>query len=112
MEPGPVRGYHAHVYFDAATAEAAASVREQVAKACRVRLNTWRDAPIGPHPCPSYEIAFAPEEFQAVVPWLMLHRQGLTVLIHPETGDDLADHTLHALWLGPPRTLKLDVLTR
>ena len=27
-------------------------------------------------------------------------RDGLTIFIHPNTGDDLADHTRHAVWMG------------
>ena len=45
-------------------------------------------------------MAFPPALFAAAAPWLMLHRQGLTVLLHPETGDEIADHTAHACWMG------------
>ncbi len=41
----------------------------------------------------------------------MLNRGGLTILVHPETGDDLADHSDHAVWLGPSLTLDLSVLS-
>jgi hypothetical protein len=37
-------------------------------------------------------------------------REGLSVLLHPETGDDLLDHTAHAVWLGTPLELRLDRL--
>lgn len=47
-----IRGYHAHVYYDAHTRRAASNHGD------------------------------------------------LPVLVHPETGADLADHTTHALWLG------------
>jgi DOPA 4,5-dioxygenase len=47
-----------------------------------------------------YQVAFAPDQFDKVVPWLMLHRGGLDILVHPNTGDALADHTDRALWLG------------
>ena len=40
-----------------------------------------------------YQIAFPIEMLATFVPWLMLNRDGLTVLLHPETGDDLTDHT-------------------
>ena len=43
-----------------------------------------------------YQVAFAPEEFGRLVPWLMLNRGGLDVLVHPQTGDGYADHTEHA----------------
>ena len=59
-----------------------------------------------------YQVAFAPEEFGRFVPWLMLNRGGLDVLVHPQTGDAYADHTEHASWLGAPLPLRLDVLRR
>lgn len=54
-----------------------------------------------------YQVAFAPSEFARIVPWLMLNRDGLTVFVHPETGDDLADHRDHPLWLGEKLELNL-----
>jgi DOPA 4,5-dioxygenase len=30
----------------------------------------------------------------------MLNREGLTVLVHPSTGDSLGDHLDRSLWLG------------
>ena len=49
-------------------------------------------------------------EFGKVVPWLMLNREGLDILVHPTTGDDLADHTDHALWLGEKLELNIEFL--
>ena len=43
-------------------------------------------------------------------PVLVLHRAGLVVLVHPETGHARADHTAHALWLGAVLPLELSVL--
>jgi aromatic ring-cleaving dioxygenase len=34
------------------------------------------------------------------MPWLMLNRDGLGVLVQPETGDAYADHARHAAGLG------------
>jgi DOPA 4,5-dioxygenase len=42
----------------------------------------------------------------------MLNRGSLDVLVHPETGDAYDDHTLHALWLGTPQPLRLEILRR
>jgi DOPA 4,5-dioxygenase len=39
--------------------------------------------------------------------WLALNRNGLVVFTHPLTGDDLADHTEHAIWMGGVRELKV-----
>ena len=105
-----IAGYHAHVYYDAGSKEAAARLRSAIEDTFEVRMGRWHDDPIGPHPCGSYQVAFAPELFGRIVPWLALNRSGLTVFIHPETGDDIPDHTDHALWLGRQRELKLDAL--
>ena len=105
-----VTGYHAHVYYDEASRAAAAAVREALDARFAVRLGRWRDEPVGPHPEPMYQVAFAPDQFDRIVQWLMLYRRGLTVLVHPETGHDLEDHRDRALWMGRVLDLKLDVL--
>ena len=40
----------------------------------------------------------------------MLHREELDILVHPETGDDVADHTKHSLWLGEKLQLNVEFL--
>jgi aromatic ring-cleaving dioxygenase len=105
-----ITGYHAHVYYEAATKAAAARLRAALEQRFAVKLGRWHDAPVGPHPCGSYQIAFPPELFGELVPWLALNRDGLTVFVHPETGDALADHSAHVLWLGESRDLDLGAL--
>jgi aromatic ring-cleaving dioxygenase len=36
------------------------------------------------------------------VPWLMLDREDLDILIHSLTDDMVADHTVYAPWLDTP----------
>ncbi len=105
-----ITGYHAHVYYDADSRDAAAALRAAVEERFEVRMGRWHDNPIGPHPMGSYQIAFAPELFGEIVPWLVLNRRGLTVFIHPETGDDVTDHSDYAIWLGEQREVDLSVL--
>lgn len=107
-----VHGYHAHVYYDPATLPAAVTLRETLAANFPVELGRMSDAPIGPHPVSQFAVIFKPEAFQSVVPWLMLNRGGLDILIHPLTEDMVDDHTVYALWLGSPITLKLDTMQR
>jgi DOPA 4,5-dioxygenase len=38
----------------------------------------------------------------------MLNRDGLTVLLHPETGDSYSDHTAHAAWFGAVLPIRLE----
>lgn len=44
-----------------------------------------------------------------VLPWLALYRKGLVVFMHPLTGDELADHRDHAIWMGAVRPLDLSI---
>ncbi len=94
-----IKGYHAHIYYDPETKAAAARLREGLSR-FEVVVGRWHDALVGPHLKSMYQVAFAPEEFAKVVPWLMLNREGLDVLVHPATGDSKGDHLDRALWLG------------
>src|SRR5688572_16892118 len=96
-DSGVITGYHAHVYFDPATRGAAEQVREGVGRFV-VELGRWHEKPIGPHTKAMYQVAFAPDQFALVVPWLMLNRSGLSILVHPMTGDDVEDHVVNPLW--------------
>ena len=102
-------GFHGHIYFDNDNRDAAARVREGLTQ-FELQLGRWHDKPIGPHPQAMYQVAFLPDQFGKVVPWLMLNREGLDILIHPETGDDVADHTKHSLWLGEKLELNIEFL--
>jgi len=103
--------WHAHVYFDPSTTRALAErVRAGVARRFRVQLGRWHEMPVGPHTQAMYQVAFDVGEFAALVPWLALHREGLSVLVHPNTLAPRADHLVHALWLGPPLPLRPEVL--
>jgi DOPA 4,5-dioxygenase len=102
-----ITGYHAHVYYDA---EFEARFDTSPSSTSNIRMGRWHDNPVGPHPMGSYQIAFAPALFAEIVPWLALNRRGLTVFIHPETGDDVTDHSDYAIWLGEQRQVDLSVL--
>jgi len=112
MSERVIKGYHAHIYYDPAkTRDAAARVRAGLTS-FNVQLGRWHDEPVGPHLDAMYQAVFAPEEFASVVPWLMLHREGLSVLVHPSTGDGYGDHLERALWLGEKLKLNEGALRR
>ena len=111
-DPERISGYHAHIYYDRDTRPLAERLREAIGNRFAVTVGRWHDEPVGPHPTSMYQVAFGTAEFARLVPWLMLNRFPLDVLIHPETGNAYDDHTVHALWLGTALPLRLDVLRR
>jgi aromatic ring-cleaving dioxygenase len=110
MAERQIEGYHAHIYYHAETRSVAERLRHEIGERFAVRLGRWHDVPVGPHPCSMYQVAFEVPEFPRLVPWLMLNREGLSVLVHPSTGNDYDDHAHFPLWLGTPLPLKLEVL--
>ncbi len=109
---GSIADYHAHVYFhDDATKDRAALLRRWAEERFpTARMGRWHDGPVGPHVQAMYQIAFGPELFPTLVPFLMLNRMELTVLLHPESGRPRDDHTLHATWMGEVLPVKTEVL--
>lgn len=110
VQPVQVTGYHAHVYYDAATRPAAARLRESILSKFVVEPGAFSDEARGPHPISQLNIIFKAPEFQQIVPWLMLNREGLDVLVHPLTASSYDDHSKNALWLGTPVPLRLERL--
>lgn len=110
-DPAAIGEYHAHIYYDPATRERAAALRAQIEAhfpdAC---MGRWHDVPVGPHPRAMYQVAFKPALFATLAPFVMLNRNGLTVLLHPETGRPRDDHTRHAVWMGQVLPIKADTL--
>jgi DOPA 4,5-dioxygenase len=105
-----VKGYHAHVYYNAETRKIAEALRNTIIENFDVKPGAFSDDPIGPHPISQFNIIFKTAEFQQIVPWLMLNHEGLDVLIHPLTESSYDDHSKNALWIGTPVPMRLDIL--
>ena len=101
------KSYHAHVYFDETTLEQAETLCAEAGKELEIPVGRVHRKQVGPHPHWSCQLSFNTEQFNAVISWLELHRGGLDILVHGVTGNDLADHTDHAMWLGMPQALVL-----
>lgn len=107
LEISSIHSWHAHVYYDPATTrEVASRLRDWIGASFDTVLGRWHDVKVGPHPQAMYQVEFGVDVFADLVPFLALNRMGLTILVHPETGDEYIDHTQRALWFGA--VLKLD----
>jgi len=109
LEIAAIKDWHAHVYFDGDTAETARTLRRSIETRFNIDMGRFHERLVGPHPCWSYQVAFKPDLFGELVPWLALNRCGLVIFIHPNTGDDLSDHRDHPLWLGDKLGLDLSI---
>jgi len=109
LDASLIRSWHAHVYFDAASRDAARTLREAVTGRFRdaIEMGRFHERPVGPHPQWSYQIAFQPERFAEVVSWLALNHGQLDVFVHPNTDDELRDHRDCAIWIGKAYALDL-----
>ena len=106
-----ITSYHAHIYYDLGEERARAErLRTLIGERFVARIGAWHDELVGPHLKAMYQVAFATDLFPRFVPWLMLNRLGLSILVHPNTRWPHADHLTHALWLGPPLPLKDEML--
>lgn len=107
-----ITSWHAHVYFDSGSREAAKNFREVVASQFggRLELGRFHERPVGPHPRWSYQLAFAPADFADIVGWLAINHGPLDVFLHPNTGDPLRDHRDCAIWIGRSHELDLSAV--
>jgi aromatic ring-cleaving dioxygenase len=112
QDPATITHYHAHIYYDpSATRGRAARLREAIAvEFPQAIVGRWHDELVGPHLRSMYQVAFPSAMLASFLPWLMLNRDGLTILLHPESGNAYLDHTDHAAWLGEKLPVLLDAL--
>ncbi|WIY23604.1 DOPA 4,5-dioxygenase family protein [Parasedimentitalea psychrophila] len=101
--------YHAHVYFDADSVDQARALCQTAASTFGLIMGRVHQRNVGPHPMWSCQLLASPVQFSELLPWLALNRDGLIVFAHPETGDHLADHRDHGIWLGTGLDLDLTI---
>jgi aromatic ring-cleaving dioxygenase len=108
----PIKGYDIHIYFNPEQKFEARNIAWQIITNFPDAVKTQSPHEVGivgPHLTPNFEVDIKPEAFGKVVGWLQRANPGLSILVHPKTGDELADHTNAALWLGKQLPLKLSI---
>ena len=110
--PNRITGYHAHVYFDATSHDQARTLCEAARGKFAIAMGHMHEKPVGPHPTGSCQLSVPVEKFASVIPWLAMNRNGLTVFVHPDTGEVLKDHTARVMWLGASMALNIEELKK
>ncbi|TPX55690.1 hypothetical protein PhCBS80983_g05109 [Powellomyces hirtus] len=115
-----IKEWHFHVYFMQDNVESKAKALELHAELERktksgdfvaVPLKTINFVPRGPHLIGSFETWVPIEYFATLYQWFLLNRQGLSILVHPLTREEVRDHSERAVWMGTPLPLDLSKLT-
>ncbi len=103
--------FHFHLYFSADTRASAMAIRERLSSVAEFEydLPPVRERPVGPHRFPIWSIWVDRANFAAAALWMMHNHGQHSVLVHPNIDDGLKDHTDHAMWLGEPVPLKLEM---
>jgi aromatic ring-cleaving dioxygenase len=109
-----ISSWHAHVYFDSSSRDAAWRLREVIEQhfadalqSGALTLGRFHERPVGPHPMWSFQLGFGSEQIKTMLEWLTLNHGALDVFMHPNTGDALRDHRDAAVWIGRSHELVL-----
>jgi len=108
-------GFDFHIYYiqsSPAETKYASELHERIRREFpELRIYKFWDKPVGPHPVAMFEVnVFNPHQTGAFFSWLAVNRGPCSVLIHPNTGKPLKDHTELATWMGRPWPLRTDTL--
>jgi DOPA 4,5-dioxygenase len=109
MTGNSINDYHIHIYYEQNTLELAKQLGAKVAQIYNLPLGHFHTKNVGPHPRWSVQLTVPIHLFADVIGWFCLHRQGLTLFIHPNTGQDLQDHRDRAIWMGESLDLNLEI---
>ena len=90
--------YHAHIYLHPGQ-------RAQVEALVGPLSPLWHDHPVGPHPLPMVTLRFNEAEREGLIRRIVPGLEGVSILIHEDSGNDLVDHTTGAEWIGAPVAL-------
>ncbi|KAH7131044.1 DOPA-like domain-containing protein [Dactylonectria macrodidyma] len=126
LDRGRQGGFDVHIYYLQSNAEQSKYAYELWQRIRRefpeLRIYTFWDKPIGPHPVAMFEVnIFTPAQFGAFISWLAIWRGPLSALIHPNVvpaeGEHPAevgkrDHSERAIWMGEKYPLDLTLFDR
>ncbi len=105
-----IQDWHIHVYYDEGSKSTAEAVRTEVETGLPgLTIGRMYDKPVGPHPQGSFQVLVPNDRLAEVTAWVALNRQGLTVLLHPNTADDLKDHRDYPIWYGSAPKLNYEM---
>ena len=89
--------FHFHIYFNEEQKAQVEKITHELRQIDGIKIGRIWDKPAGPHPIGSCQISVHQRQFEAMINWFLLNRDGLDIFVHAISGDDLKDHTDYAL---------------
>lgn len=108
-----MKNYHAHIYFDPTQKPVAEHLVNQLLNLELENLKLWKfhEKKVGPHFLPMAEVHFSEGILSEVLKCLKSHHEGISVLVHEDSGDDFKDHE-DPIWIGPSLPIDFDFFHR
>ena len=122
-DPAPIWSYHIHLIFWSSNKESTsgamkiqqdfkAHFADKIGADCLDMFDSTHTCfiatdldPYGPFLTANWSFFVMPADMQEMTMWMMQHRQEYSVLVHPNTGCELEDHTWWTMWGGEPYAL-------
>lgn len=114
----PVDSYDFHIYYKNDQVKEGITLKNKILSEFKDEINNdliilkvlWGPL-IGPHHFDFFEVDIKDvNAFIKFFTWIQLNHGNLSVLVHPNSGDMLKDHTLFAAWIGEKQPLKEEIL--
>ena len=98
-----IRGYHIHIYYDQNDPQSEFTAQGL----SQAVINTFDEenlirhevGVVGPHINPNIELDIKPDAFGKILQYLQMNNYGLSIVVHPETGDVTKDHLENSIWI-------------
>ncbi|OUR93555.1 4,5-dioxygenase [Halobacteriovorax marinus] len=107
-----IKDFHIHLYYDESTINIAKEVGLKAQSEFDISIGRFHEKNVGPHPRWSVQLSIPTDKFGEILAWVSLNRKGLTIFSHPNTGDDLLDHTEHSIWMGELLELNTKIFSK
>ena len=115
----PITSYDFHIYYNPETRSTAIKLKDKIFENFQKEIDSDQlivkvlksDLITGPHDLPFFEIDIeSPLIFAKFFSFTQLNHSGLSILVHPNSGDVYKDHTIHTTFIGEGVGLKENIL--
>lgn len=104
-----IKNFHIHLYFNKTTIQVAKDLAKEIHQKFSISIGTFHERNVGPHPRWSVQLSVPTDLFGEILSFVAVNRKDLIVFTHPDTGNNLIDHTANAIWMGEMLGLNLEI---